>query len=107
MEVGDTSADDAEDELRARAGRFCTWFRWEAYPCKRGVPYTPTAAVERSDLDSAVSLAKGYTDDELLRIAEFFLDIPDDRDRFLKGKQRTVSMLAQYAAPIMERLRAS
>ena len=89
---------------RARADAFCQRYRQERYPEIRGVAYTPSRTVEDSDLDSAMRLCADYDDEKLDELARFFLEIPDDREKFLKGKKRTVTMLLNMATPIAERL---
>ena len=49
-------------------------------------------------------LCGAYDDAQVEELARFFLEIPDDREPFLKGKQRTVTMLLSMAAPIAEKL---
>ena len=60
--------------------------------------------VQDRDLEAAKELCTAYTDAELDQLAETFLQIPDDREPFLKGKTRTVSMLVSKATAIAERL---
>ncbi len=102
--VGTSNGNGADSALRARAGAFYERYRWELYPEIRGVAYTPTRSVEGSDFDSVARLCASYDDAKVEKVARFFLEIPDDQEQFLKGKQRTLSMLLSMAAPIAERL---
>ena len=90
--------------LRA-VGDFLHLYRWTLYPELQGVAYTPSALTEQRDLDAATRLLAAYpTDAEA--IARVFLAIPDERDPFLAGHQRTVTMLLSRAGTIAQRLRA-
>ena len=99
-----SAADVEATTRRARADAFCQRYRQERYPEIRGVAYTPSRTVEDSDLDSAMRLCADYDDEKLDELTRFFLEIPDDRERFLKGKTRTVTMLLSMTSPIAERL---
>jgi hypothetical protein len=63
--------------------------------------------VEHKDLESAERLCGSYTDEQLDELAAFFLQIPDERDPFLKGKTRTITMLLSKASAISERMGAA
>ncbi len=102
--VGTSNGGAANGALRARAGTFCERYRWELHPELRGSNYVPSRKVEESDLDSAVRLCRAYDEAQLEELARFFLEIPEERDKFLKGKQRTLSMLVSMSAPIAEKL---
>ncbi len=102
--AGTSNGDGADNALRARAGAFCQRYRWELHSECRESTYVPSRKVEESDLDSAMRLCGAYDDAQVEELARFFLEIPDDREPFLKGKQRTVTMLLSMAAPIAEKL---
>ena len=107
--IGDRKVGDVQRAREAgdgceRAGKFCQFYRWELYPEVQGVAYTPQQRVEVSDLESAERLTQSYTDEQLRDMAKFFLEIPDDRDKFLRNKKRTVTMLLSYAEPIAKKL---
>ena len=88
----------------ARAEALVERYRTEWYPRHRGVAYAPTRAVEASDADAAVRLCAAYGDAELARLVERFLTA--ERDRFLAGRTRTVSMLLSRAPALAEQLRS-
>jgi hypothetical protein len=91
-----------------RASAFCHRYRWTIFPkYRRGAAYIPTAIVEHKDLESAERLCGSYTDEQLDELAAFFLQIPDERDPFLKGKTRTITMLLSKASAISERMGAA
>ena len=94
----------AADELKTRAGAFCTRYRWTFYPEIQGVAYTPQQRVEVSDLESATRLAMVYTDEQLDTMAQFFLTIPEERERMFKNAKRTITMLLNMAEPIAKKL---
>ena len=102
--AGASNGDGADSALRARAGAFCNQYRWNLHPECRGTPYVPSRSVEESDLDSATRLCGAFDDAQVEQLARFFLEIPDDREKFLKGKRRSVTMLLNMAGPIAEKL---
>lgn len=110
--VGDLiNGENTSDDERARASRFCGWYR-EAHfrlvksKSGRPVPYTPSQAVSQRDMGSALSLVSGYDDETLHIIAEAWLQIPGEKlnGQLGYGQQRTVSMLSAMAAEIAGRL---
>jgi len=103
QKIRSTTEGETDDGCE-RAGAFCQLYRWTLYPDVQGVAYTPQQRVEISDLDAAERLTRSYTDEQLEEMARFFLAIPDDRDKFLKNKKRTVTMLLSYAEPIAKNL---
>ena len=102
--VGTSNGDGADSAVRARAGAFCQRYRWDLHPECRGTPYVPSRSVEESDFDSATRLCGAFDDAQVEQLARFFLEIPDDREKFLKGKRRSVTMLLNMAGPIAEKL---
>ena len=92
------------DDLDKRAGHFCEWYRFVAYPSHRnGAAYV---AKEHVDWEEAKQLCQAYEGPRLKLIAETFLQIPEDREKFLRGKTRTLAMLRSMASAIDERLRS-
>ena len=87
-----------------RAENFCQRYGSQLYPQFREVAYVVNRPVQDRDLEAAERLCTAYTDAELDQLAETFLQIPNDREPFLKGKTRTISMLVSKAAAIAERL---
>ena len=83
-------------------GRFLEWYRREAYPTYRnGAVY---AGSEHLDYAAAKQLCASFSREDLHQIATTFLQIPDERESFLRGKTRTVPMLRSMASGIHERL---
>jgi hypothetical protein len=83
-------------------GRFLQWYRAEAYPTYRnGATYTNS---EHLDYAAAKQLCATFSREDLHQIAITFLQIPDEREPWLRGKTRTVPMLRSKATSIHERL---
>ena len=101
---GSASKENEADRLSSRAGAFCERYRSDFFPRLREVAYVVNLPVQDRDLEAAEQLCAAYTDAQIDQIAETFLQIPDDRELFLKGKTRTVSMLVSKAPAIAERL---
>ncbi len=97
------SSSASASALQQRAGEFCR--RYTAlYREHREAVYVPTYLAETKDLDAAHRLCAVYTDPQLEELAELFLTIPEDRDPFMAGKTRTLTMLLSRATVMAERL---